>query len=130
MILILNPAEMKILITEDDTLTRKVLEKSIQKAGDCTVSSSSGEDAVLKLQNEIFDVVLIDIHMPGLDGIELIRIIRNELKNNVPIGVITRDKSEEMVLKAFEAGADDFIIKPFDDIYLQKRILKLAAKNE
>lgn len=121
---------MNILIADDDPMTRKILEKTIQKGGHKVVSASNSSDALSRLQNENFTVVLIDIYMPGMDGIGLISVIRNELNNNVPIGVITRDKSEEMVLKAFEAGADDFILKPFDMDDLQRRIIKLAAKNE
>lgn len=121
---------MRILITEDDTLTRKILQKSIQKTGFDVITAKNAKEAVSKLKDNKFDIILIDIYMPGIDGIDLIRIIRNEMKSNIPIAVLTRDKSEEMVVKAFEAGADDFILKPFDEDELTARIIKLGTKNE
>ncbi len=120
---------MKILITEDDALTRKILQKSLNNSGFEIFLAKNAKEAISRLKTDKLDLLLLDIYMPGIDGIELIHIIRNDLKNNIPIAVITRDKSEEMVVKAFEAGADDFILKPFDDEDLSKRLVKLAEKN-
>lgn len=121
---------MKILITEDDALTRKILQKSLSNAGFEIYLAKNAKEAISRLKSDKLDLVLIDIYMPGIDGIELIHIVRNDMKNNVPIAVITRDKSEEMVVKAFEAGADDFILKPFDDEDLSGRLLNLIEKYE
>ncbi|MBN2611962.1 MAG: response regulator transcription factor [Bacteroidales bacterium] len=120
---------MKVLVTEDDDITRKILHKSIQNAGFDVVTVKDAQEAIKILEKNGIDVVIIDIYMPGIDGIELIRIIRNELKNNLPIAVLSREKSEHMVVKAFEAGADDFVTKPFEATNLIDRINKLVQKH-
>ncbi|MFO7658319.1 MAG: response regulator [Bacteroidales bacterium] len=121
---------MKVLVTEDDEITRKLLKKCIQNAGFEVVMADNAHKAIEILGKKRFDAIIVDIYMPGIDGIELIRIIRNELKNNIPIAVLSREKSEMMVVKAFEAGADDFIIKPFEANNLTDRLNKLVLKNE
>ncbi len=120
---------MKILVTEDDPMTRKVIEKALTTAGMEVVTSENGNDALNILSSQSFDVILIDIHMPVFNGIELIKKIRDDLCINTPIAIVTREKSETMVRDAFEAGADDYISKPFEKDYLLKRIEKISAKN-
>ena len=120
---------MKILVAEDDSLTRKVLQKTLHKAGFNVILAKNAKEAIAGFEQSKPEIILIDIYMPGMDGIKLIRLIR-DLNINIPVAVITRDKSEEMVVKAFEAGADDFILKPFDEQDLTERLLKLRAKNE
>ena len=120
---------MKILVTEDDLMTRKVIQKTLEQAGMEVVTASNGDEALGILSKQSFDIMLIDIHMPGYSGIDLIKKIRNKLADNTPIAIVTRDQGEVMARKAFEEGADDYIIKPFEPQYLLERIEKLAAKN-
>jgi len=116
---------MKILITEDDILTGKLISKVFKQPDNEIIHVSNALSAIQHLENEVFDLALIDIHMPGFDGIELIRYIRNELKLTLPIIVITRDNYKETLFKALEAGADDFINKPFEMNDLYERVTQL-----
>lgn len=121
---------MNILVIEDDLMTRKIIEKTLQQPGHFVTSSLSAKDALETLKTQDFDVILIDIHMPDMNGIKLIEKIRNELNCITPVAILTRDKAESTVRKAFEAGADDYIIKPFNEHELLERLNKLKNKKK
>lgn len=122
---------MKILICEDDTMTLKALEHKLKKEGYTIISAQDGKSAsdLLSEQNDI-DLLLTDLHMPVLSGLELIDFVRGTLKSNMPIMMLTRVGLEETVLKAFELGADDYITKPFNPEELSIRIKRLFIKNK
>jgi two-component system, OmpR family, response regulator VicR len=120
---------MKILICEDDSMTLQALEHSIRQEGYTTVTARDGLEAKSILDNESIDFVLTDLHMPNIDGLELIEHIRNKLKKNFPIIMLTRVGSEDTVLKAFEIGADDYITKPFSPKELSLRIKRALMRN-
>lgn len=122
---------MKILICEDDTMTLKALEHKLKKEGYNVVSAQDGKSAcdILKAQHDI-DLLLTDLHMPLLSGLELINFVRGDLKSHLPIIMLTRVGLEETVLHAFELGADDYITKPFNPEELALRIKRLLLKNK
>lgn len=120
---------MKILITEDDLLTGKLISKVFKNPENEVIHVSNAISAIQQLENQLFDVALIDIHMPGLDGIELIKYIRSEMKLTLPIIVVTRDSYRETLYNALEAGADDYINKPFDSLTLYERVIKLINNS-
>lgn len=122
---------MKILICEDDTMTLKALEHKLKKDGYITVTANDGRSAteMLSEQKDI-DLLLTDLHMPQLSGLELINYVRETLKSNMPIIMLTRVGVEETVLQAFELGADDYITKPFNPDELTLRIKRLLIKNK
>ncbi|NJK97932.1 MAG: response regulator transcription factor, partial [Bacteroidales bacterium] len=97
---------MKILICEDDTMTLKALEHKLKKDGYEIISAKDGKSAseILSEQSDI-DLLLTDLHMPVLSGLELISFVRGKLKSNMPIVMLTRVGLEETVLQAFELGA-------------------------
>ncbi|HEX3009061.1 MAG TPA: response regulator transcription factor [Bacteroidales bacterium] len=123
---------MKILICEDDTLTLKALEHKLKKDGYTIISAQDGKTAcdMLSELNDI-DLLLTDLHMPVLSGLELINFVRGNLKSNMPIIMLSRVGLEETVLQAFELGADDYITKPFnpDELTLRIKRLLIKAKN-
>ena len=122
---------MKILICEDDTMTLKALEHKLKKDGYTTVSAQDGKSACdLLLEQKDIDLLLTDLHMPLLSGLELISYVRGEIKSNMPIIMLTRVGVEETVLKAFELGADDYITKPFVPEELTLRIKRLLIKSK
>jgi DNA-binding response OmpR family regulator len=123
---------MKILICEDDLMTLKALEHKLKNDGYATITALDGKQAIdmLKTHPDI-DLLLTDLHMPLISGLELITHVRNEMKSNMPIIMLTRVGLEDTVLHAFELGADDYITKPFSPEELSLRIkrLLLKAKN-
>ncbi len=122
---------MKILICEDDTMTLKALEHKLKKEGYDIITSQDGKSAcdIISTQKDI-DLLLTDLHMPKLSGLELINFVRGELKSNMPIIMLTRVGLEETVLHAFELGADDYVTKPFNPDELALRIKRLLIKNK
>jgi DNA-binding response OmpR family regulator len=122
---------MKILICEDDTMTLKALEHKLKKDGYTTVTAQDGRNAAEMLSDQKdIDLLLTDLHMPQLSGLELINYVRETLKSNMPIVMLTRVGVEETVLQAFELGADDYITKPFNPDELTLRIKRLLIKNK
>ncbi len=122
---------MKILICEDDTMTLKALEHKLKKEGYEIISAKDGKSAcdILSEQKDI-DLLLTDLHMPVLSGLELISFLRGKLQSNMPIVMLTRVGLEETVLQAFELGADDYITKPFNPDELALRIKRLLLKSK
>jgi len=114
----------KILIIEDDEIVLSMLRYKLTKE-DFIVETV--KNARLALQTAIEfkpDLILTDIMMPFVSGLEFLNIYRNELKKNTPIIVLTSLGQEETILQAFELGADDFIAKPFNANEVVIRIKK------
>jgi two-component system, OmpR family, response regulator VicR len=122
---------MKILICEDDLMTLKALEHKLKNEGYETITALDGKQAIDILNNNReIELLLTDLHMPLISGLELISHVRNVLKSNIPIVMLTRVGLEDTVLHAFELGADDYITKPFSPEELSLRIKRLLIKGK
>ena len=122
---------MKILICEDDLMTSKALQHKLKNDGYEIITAHDGKQAIELLNSsKDIDLLLTDLHMPQMSGLELITHVRNELKSNMPIIMLTRVGLEDTVLHAFELGADDYITKPFSPDELSLRIKRLLLKNK
>jgi DNA-binding response OmpR family regulator len=119
---------MKVLIVEDDSMTRKALEHKMKLDNYEVLSADDGNKGAEILKKDKIDILLTDLHMPGYSGLDLIKFVRNELKLTIPIIMITRVGLEETVLNAFELGADDYITKPFSPDELSLRIKKALLR--
>jgi len=120
---------MKILVCEDDTMTLKALEHRLKLDGYTVVTAKDGKEALEKIDQEAYDLILTDLHMPYVSGLEIITYIRNELKLYTPLVMLTRVGVEDTVLQAFELGADDYVTKPFSPDELSLRIKKALLKS-
>jgi DNA-binding response OmpR family regulator len=121
---------MKILICEDDIMTMKALEHKLIREGYQTVTASDGKTAAEIIRGDrSIEFLLTDLHMPHINGLELIKIVRSELKSNIPIIMLTRVGIEDTVLQAFELGADDYMTKPFSPDELSIRIKKAVIRS-
>ncbi|MBE7209853.1 MAG: response regulator [Gluconacetobacter diazotrophicus] len=112
----------RLLLVEDDLSTRDLLHRIL--ADDYEVEAAeTGEQAWETIQQQKFDLVLCDVFLPGLDGIELTRRLRGRDQTaTVPIILLTAGREKELVLRGLEAGADDFLTKPFHPPELQARL--------
>ncbi len=119
---------MKILIAEDEPLMSTALEKKLLSDGHQVIAASDGRIALELLKKQLPDLIITDIMMPYTSGLELIGIIRSEYKQRIPIIVLSGMGEEDTVLQAFELGADDFIIKPFNTSELSIRVKRFAVK--
>lgn len=118
---------MKILFMEDDLNIREVLVEYMKMAGMEIVAVEDGEEAIIRLNDEKFDIAILDIMVPKISGLEVLDYIH---KNNFNLGVImlTALGDEKTQLEAFNNFADDYIIKPISPILLIKRIETLKRR--
>jgi len=110
-----------ILIVDDEMSIRRALHTTLHNLGFDTVEAARGEEALSLLRTNPFDVVLLDINMPGMSGIEACRVMRN-IYPRMPILMLTVRDSEDDKVEALDAGADDYITKPFQLRELTARI--------
>ncbi|HTB32691.1 MAG TPA: response regulator transcription factor [Bacteroidia bacterium] len=123
--------KFKILIAEDDVLLLKALGFYLEKKGYELMLVPDGRDAINKIKESQYDLIVTDINMPFSNGMEIISLVRNELKLKTPIIVLTSMGLENTELEAFHIGADEFIAKPFSPQVLGVRIEKiLSAVNK
>jgi len=114
---------MKILIADDDNVSRLVLASSLKKLGYEVVAAENGLKALEAFQKDIFSVLILDWLMPGMDGPALCREVRKLPRENYTyIVLLTSLEGKSNYLEAMDAGADDFMSKPFDADQLTARI--------
>jgi two-component system chemotaxis response regulator CheY len=122
--------EIRTLIVDDSSVMRKIVERSLRQAGlDPLVvyEAGSGTEGLDQLKAKQVDLILSDINMPSMDGLEFLRQIRAQnLAPGVPVVMITTESSEEHVKQAILAGAQGYIRKPFTAEQVKERVLPLV----
>ncbi len=121
----------KILIVDDEEMIRKLIRKYAEFEGHQVTEAVDGMDAVIKIKNGSFDLVVMDIMMPELDGFSASREIRKF--SSVPIIMLSARGEEYDKINGFEIGIDDYVVKPFSPKELMLRInaiIKRSAKKE
>ena len=120
--------ELRILIAEDDAVSRKILERAVEKAGhECLVASDGEEAWGLYKENPDLDAIISDWMMPGIDGLELCRRVRDDGREAYTYYIfLTALGDKEHLLMGLEAGADDYLSKPLDRDELQVRLISAA----
>ncbi len=113
----------KILIIEDDKDIVKMLDYNLKKDGFRTLSCHDGEEALDLATKEHPDLIILDIMLPGIDGLEVCKILKKETKTaHVPIIMLTAKSQESDKVVGLEVGADDYVTKPFSPRELVARI--------
>jgi two-component system chemotaxis response regulator CheB len=121
--------KVKILIVDDQKHTALFFSKALMKNDYETAVAFNGNDALKKLKSDVFEIVLIDWLMPGMDGIELIKRIRTDFDEPPLLLMITAQGSYEHKIKAMESGADEFVSKPVLHDELVKTVKNLIQRN-
>jgi len=123
----------RILIVEDNELSLRLLSKTISEQGYEIEVVTSGEKALFCFAQSDFDLVLLDLELPGMNGLEVLKRIKTGEKNTqIPVIVLTAITSEEKVIESLQLGATDFVTKPYSEIQLLLKIrnqLKLIEAN-
>ncbi len=109
-----------ILVVDDEPQIRRVLRTTLAADGYTIIEAHDGAEALEKLSGERPDLVLLDMNMPGMDGLEVCREIR--AASDVPILMLTVRNTERDKVRALDAGADDYVVKPFGIQELLARI--------
>jgi two-component system, NtrC family, response regulator AtoC len=117
-----------VLIVDDDQAIAVVLEGLLRKKGLRSLHASSAEAAIELLARQPIDVALVDLHMPGMGGMALLDVARQRFPD-VPIAVLTAHGSIPLAVRALQAGAADFLEKPFDAAQLAHVLSRLAASR-
>lgn len=123
--------QLKVLVVEDNPINSLLIKKIFSNWNNHPVFALNGYDALEKLKTGAFDVILMDIHMPLLDGYETTKLVRNlpdNSKSGIPIIALTASVSNDLYLKIREAGMNDCINKPFnsDDLYKKLKAITIT----
>ena len=120
----------KILIVEDEQDIRDLLIFNLQKEGFKVESADNGDSALSLIRKNNFDLILLDLMLPGIGGFDLTRILKNDKKTSeIPILILTAKGEESDIVKGLELGADDYMTKPFSIKVLIARINKILIKS-
>ena len=122
-------AERELLLAEDDQMLASLLHYRLEREGYKVNITYDGRAVKQELQTAIPDLIICDIMMPYLSGIELVDYVRNELKSEVPIILISSASNDQNVVNAFEMGANDFIAKPMSPSELIVRISREIKRH-
>lgn len=117
----------RILIVEDEVRLREILCDYFRSKGENPAEACDGLQALSLIEEEEFDAVLLDIMMPGMDGLSLCRAVRRN--NDIPVIFLTALSDEEDKLLGYELGADDYVTKPFSMSVLYAKTMALIKRN-
>jgi DNA-binding response OmpR family regulator len=112
---------MKILVVEDEKRMAQILRKGLEEENHAVRVAGHGSEALELAENSNFDLILLDVMLPGINGVEVARRLR-ESRQQVPILMLTARDSVPDVVKGLDAGADDYVTKPFSFAVLFARI--------
>ena len=124
------PAHGRILVVDDQQNNRDVLERHLARQGYTVECAPDGQRALAALTHGTYDLVLLDVRMPGLDGHEVLRRIKeNPATRDVPVVMISAADELSTIAACIEGGADDFLPKPFDPVILRARVTACTEKK-
>lgn len=119
---------MKILIAEDEPIMLKTMELKLKRDGHQVSIANNGRDAIQLITDNDFDLVITDIMMPYTSGLEILGFVKSNAGKRIPVIVLSAMGQENVVVEAFNLGADDYITKPFSPNELSLRVLRFAAQ--
>ncbi|MBA3827928.1 MAG: response regulator [Taibaiella sp.] len=121
-------SDIRILVAEDNTINQRIVQQTLSKQGATVDVAINGEAAVEKLHGNKYDLILMDLQMPIMNGYEATLHIRDVMKIDTPIMAMTANALKEEVMKCYEAGMNDYISKPFEPSDLRDKILRLVQE--
>ncbi len=123
---------MRILIVDDHEPMRKIIKNILRQAGlEDLDESPDGKDAIMKLKEKSFDLVLLDWNMPGMNGLEVLKTMKSDQRlKDVPVIMVTAESSREKIIEAINFGVSDYIVKPFTGEVLKKKIESVTSRSK
>lgn len=123
-------ARERILVVEDEEEIQELIAYNLNKEGFKTIAALSGEDALKKARAEKLDLVLLDLMLPGMDGLDVCRALKKgEKTQTIPVVMLTAKGEESDIVSGLELGADDYIVKPFSPKILVARIKTVLRRK-
>ena len=124
-------SDSKILVVDDEEDILELLRFNLSHEGFQVSCAVSGEEALKKVKIEPPDLILLDLMLPGLDGLEVARVLKSQASTKeIPIVMLTAKGEEADIVKGLEVGADDYITKPFSRKVLTARIKAVLRRQE
>ena len=119
----------KILLVEDEVNIASFIERGLKEFGHTVSVANDGNSGWELIRQEVFDLLIIDIIMPGMNGLELCRLYRRQYGYLVPVIMLTALGTTEDIVKGLDAGADDYLVKPFSFQELEARIKAILRRG-
>jgi two-component system chemotaxis response regulator CheY len=122
--------DMKILIVDDFSTMRRITKNLLRELGFTnTEEADDGLTALPKLQTGNFDFLITDWNMPGMEGLELLKIVRKDPNlKTIPVLMVTAESKRELIMEAAKSGVNGYIVKPFTAATLAEKIEKIFAR--
>lgn len=122
--------ENRILIVDDENEMRTLISICLKPHGFLVEEANSGYDALSKLMDHSYDLVILDIMMPTVDGFEVLNKIREVIDKDLPVIMLTALGDSEKVVEGLQTGADDYIVKPFEPRELVARVESILRRSK
>jgi len=123
-------AMKQIIIIEDETPLRELIAFNLSKSGFSTTEAPDANFALQCISEKEFDLILLDLMLPGLQGIDFLKIIKsNEKHKNIPVMIVSAKNSEKDIVAGLNTGADDYLTKPFSIHILQAKVSAMMRRQ-
>ncbi len=120
---------MTILVAEDEIIMLKTIELRLKKDGHQVITTRDGREALKQIEESFPDLIITDIMMPFASGLEIIEAVKKKPGKKIPVIVLSAMGQENVVLEAFQLGADDYITKPFSPNELSMRVRRYIPET-
>jgi len=122
--------QFEILVVDDNEKNRDMLGRHLKRLGYLSSFASNGQEALDMLEHRYYDLVLLDIMMPGMNGYQVLEIIKSKEKwKHIPVIVVSAIQEVESAVRCIELGAEDYLTKPFNPVTLKSRISDCLARH-
>jgi adenylate cyclase len=112
-----------LLVVDDDGVSRAVLSNLLERQGHTVVVARDGAEALKLVGERAFDLIVLDLLMPGMDGFEVVQKLKADpAVKDIPVVMISSAEDMSGIVKSVKLGAEDYIFKPFDEVLLKARI--------
>jgi adenylate cyclase len=113
----------RVLVVDDNASNRDLLSRRLQRQGHTVLQAEDGARALVLVENEALDLVLLDLMMPGISGYDVLALLKRDPRSrDIPVIMISALSELDSIVRCIEAGADDYLAKPFDPILLRARV--------
>jgi two-component system chemotaxis response regulator CheY len=122
---------MRALIVDDSRFVRNLLRGLLEERGFECVEAADGQSGLDLLNAGVpFDLALVDWNMPVMDGLEMLKRLRTEGFSEMKVMIVTTEAENEFILRALDAGADEYLMKPFGDVAFSEKLAMLGLVED